>query len=763
MPIIESLSIAVGLSVLGLGYLFFRRRFTSRISRLNTELTQITEAQHFHQRVTVSDQDDEVANLEHTVNRMFEVLDAKDRKLSERENLFRNLAESVQESIVVHRGEIVYANPRAAALRGVRQADLVDKTVLELIHPDEHRRAREMAERRLVGEDVPERYEMKMQNRDGSGFWVEASDVVIDYQGKPAILTAAFDITQRLKMQRALAREKDRAEVTLESIGDGVITTDINGQIDYLNSAAEQLVGRTRDRAVGKTLDEIVSLVDEADRKAMRDPVALSLREGRRVSLGRRALLVSQGSEKEYSIEVNVSPIRGGDGVVLGTVIVLHDVTELRGLARQMSYQASHDALTGLYNRTEFERRLEDALKSAHDAGAAHVVCYLDLDRFKAVNDTCGHMAGDNMLREVAALIKDKVRDSDSVARLGGDEFGMLLNRCPLDKARQIADDVCRAVEDYRFVWRDKIFSIGISIGLVEIGHESGTVVDALSAADSACYVAKQKGRGRVHVYSARDEAMARHRGEIQWLQRLQRAIKEDQFELYSQPIVAASGRTDTGPACEIFLRMRDEKGAIVAPVEFIEAAERYHLMPSIDRWVIRTTLAAIAQGGLNLPDRRSCAINISGQTLGDAQFLEFVVETLDATGVAPEQLCFEVKESAVITNVSHASRFIEVLHGMGCSFALDDFGGGVGSFSNLKSLSMDYMKIDGSLTRGLDGDTVNQAMVAAMVKLARTLRIRVIAEQVEDQAVLDTVRSMGVDFVQGFCIGRPKPLPASP
>jgi len=377
------------------------------------------------------------------------------------------------------------------------------------------------------------------------------------------------------------------------------------------------------------------------------------------------------------------------------------------------------------------------------------------------VNDTCGHIAGDNMLREVAGLIKDEVRDSDVVARLGGDEFGMLLFGCPLDKARQIAEDVCTAVRDYRFVWRDKIFDIGVSIGLVEIGRESGTVIDALSAADSACYVAKQHGRSRVHVYSARDEALARHRGEIKWLQMLQRALKENRFDLLAQPIVALGGepRLGHGPAYEVLLRMRDEAGASIAPGDFLQAAERYHLMPSVDRWVVQTTLSALASGALRLPDSRCCTINLSGQTIGDAQFLEFVVDCLDRTGVRPSQICFEVTESAVMSNLTHAGRFIGVLHGVGCKFALDDFGSGLGALTNLKSLAMDYMKIDGSFIQGLERDTVNQAMVSAMLNLARTLAIQVVAEQVETQASLDTVRSMGLDFAQGYAIGRPKAL----
>jgi diguanylate cyclase (GGDEF)-like protein len=437
----------------------------------------------------------------------------------------------------------------------------------------------------------------------------------------------------------------------------------------------------------------------------------------------------------------------------------MRDVTELRGLTRQMSYQATHDALTGLINRHEFERRLEEVLASAHAGSGHHVLCYLDLDRFKAVNDTSGHLAGDSMLREVATMVKETVRDSDTVGRLGGDEFGLLLVGCPLEKARQIADDVVRKVSEYRFVWKDKIFSIGVSVGLVEISHTSGSLEEAMSAADSACYVAKRQGN-HVHVYSAHDEAVARHRGEIHWLQRLQTAIKENRFELMAQPIVSANEFTKDGPALEVLLRLQDDnvQGGI-APTEFLRAAERYRLMVDVDRWVVQTAFTALGRGGIRLPEGRSLAINLSGQTLGDPQFLEFVVDCFDATGVQPQQICFEVTESSVTVNIDHARRFIGVLHGMGCRFALDDFGRGISSFANLKNLSLDYLKIDGSFIRNLATDSVNQAMVAAMVKLARTLNFKVVAEQIEDDSALEAARRMGVDFLQGFQLGRPQPL----
>ncbi|MBT8137829.1 MAG: EAL domain-containing protein [Gammaproteobacteria bacterium] len=750
--------IGVGLVALVLTWFVTRRSFLRRIERLNLELGNIAEHQEFRQRVTETNRDDELGRLERSVNDVFDAIDSRDRADDVRERLFRNLAEGVQEAIIVLRNKVIYANPRAAAMRGVRQQDLINKSALEIVHPDFREQIADLFDRHLAGKEVPDRFEVQLLNREGEGVWVEGTTSIIDYEGKPALLFAAFDVSRRKNSAEQLSREKDRAATTLQSISYGVITADIDGQIDYMNAAAEAMLDCDSADARGRELLDIVSLVDETDRKPLRDPVAQCLQQHRRISLGRRALMLV-GTD-EYSVELSVSPIGGGPDMH-GCVIVIHDVTELRGLARQMSYQASHDALTGLFNRREFERRVDEALKTAQASGTGHVVCYLDLDRFKAVNDTCGHMAGDNMLREVAGLIREQVRDSDSVARLGGDEFGMLLFGCPLEKARQIADDACRAVEDYRFVWRDRIFQVGVSIGLVEIGHESGTVVDALMAADSACYVAKQS-RSRVHVYSARDEAVARNKGEIAWLQRLQVALKDNKFELHAQPIVSVDGKVTDGPAFEVLLRLHDDGGREIAPGEFIEAAERYKLMPRIDRWVIETAFSALGSGGLRLPDNRSCTINLSGQTIGDGQFLEFVVECLDRTGVIPDRICFELTESSVITNIGHARRFIEVLHGMGCRFALDDFGSGLGSLANLRELSMDFIKIDGSFLKNLETDAVNQAMVTAMIKLARTLDIKVVAEQVEDRESLDAIRKLGVDFVQGYAIGRPRPLPVA-
>ena len=558
--------------------------------------------------------------------------------------------------------------------------------------------------------------------------------------------------------------EKPRAVATLEAMGESVITVDADGRIDYINTAAEALLGQSFDQVVGKSFPDVASLVDESDRRSLGDPVRMALTSGGRVSMGRRAVLVPTNGVGDRSVELSVTPLKSEGKDTVGLVLVLHDTSELRGLTRQMTYQASHDALTGLVNRREFERRLQEAMDSAQTGDAAHALCYLDLDRFKVVNDTCGHTAGDNMLREVASIIKEAVRDSDTVGRIGGDEFALLLVGCPLEKARQIADDVVHSVSDYRFVWKDKIFNIGVSVGLVEIGRGGGALEDLMSSADSACYVAKKQGGVHVHVYSAREEANARHSGEIHWLQKLQGALRDNKFELYYQPIVHAQVGGLRGPSIEVFVRMEGENGQPASPpAEFIRAAERYRLMPFVDRWVVQTVLSALGRGGMKLPPGRSVAINIAGQTLGDSEFLEFVVDCFDHTGATPSDICFEVTESSVVANLDHARRFIAVLHGMGCEFALDDFGSGLSSFSTLKTLPMDYLKIDGSFIRNLAHDTVNQAMVAAMIELSRSLNFRIVAEQVEDQPSLDTVTSMGIDFVQGFIVGRPLPLSVTP
>jgi len=752
--IVALAGVVVGL----LAVIVWRERRWSVLRRLGDELDNIMRDRAYGRRVPA---EEPAATVAGHVNRLLDEIAGRGRLLLDRERSLEQVLSSLNEPTAVHSDRLLYVNDVFAALVGASsQAELMGRPLADIVHADFSALVREQLRRQLAQEPAPERLEIELHPSPLQTARVEMSTALIEYRGAPALLLSLVEMGPRTTVAATPSRARATAWETLDSIGEGIITTDVGGRIDYMNQVAESLTGVSAAEGLNHTLTEIVTLVDEVDRRSLGDPVRQCLASKSRVTLGRRGLMVAREGTEERSVELSAAPLMSSRGEVVGAVIVIRDVSELRGFTRQISYQASHDALTGLVNRREFERRLQEALDTARGNGARHVLCYLDLDRFKAVNDTCGHMAGDSMLREVAALIKDAVRDSDTVGRLGGDEFGLLLVGCPLEKARQIADDVVRAIGDYRFVWKDKIFNIGVSVGLVEISRESGMLDELLNAADSACYVAKKSGN-HVHVYSARDEAVARHRGEIQWLQQLQAALRESRFELLAQPIVATSTEAPArGPALEVLLRLQDESTPEgIPPGDFLRAAERYRLMPEVDRWVVQTALAALGRGGIRLPKGRSLAINLSGQTLGDPQFLEFVVDCLDRTGVTPQQLCFEVTENSVITNIDHARRFIGVLHGMGCEFALDDFGRGLSSFGNLKNLPLDYLKIDGTFIRNLASDTVNQAMVAAMIKLARTLKFRVIAEQVEDTGALEAATRMGADYVQGFQVGRPQPL----
>ena len=746
----------------GVGVLFaWKRRQVRAVNEFSQQIWRLTREAGAAGRIGLKGKPEALEQLGNAVNELLDNLEQRGARLLDREQLFQRLVETVHDAVLVYRKTILFANTRFLALLGASASDVVGRPLTEFVAPEYVELVENNLRRRLSGEAAAERYEVELLGKHGEVTRVELSSTLIDSGGEPALLLTALEMLPAAAPAGAAPRP--RAMATLDAMAESVITVDAEGRIDYVNHAAETLLGQSFDALVGRSFADAASLVDESDRRSLGDPVRKALATGGRITMGKRAVLVPANAALERSVEISVTPLTSDSKETLGLVLVLHDTSELRGLTRQMSYQASHDALTGLVNRREFERRLHEAVDSAQTGDAAHALCYLDLDRFKVVNDTCGHTAGDNMLREIATILKEAVRDSDTVGRIGGDEFALLLVGCPLEKARQIADDVVRSVNDYRFVWKDKIFNVGVSIGLVEIGRGGGSIEDIMNSADSACYIAKKQGGVHVHVYSAREEATARHSGEIHWLQKLQGALRDNKFELYYQPIVHARGNGIRGPALEVFVRLEGENGRPGAPpAEFIRAAERYRLMPHVDRWVVQAVLSALGRGGLKLPPGRSVAINISGQTLGDADFLEFVADCFDHTGASPTDICFEVTENAVAANLDHVRRFIAVLHGMGCEFALDNFGSGLSSFSTLKTLRMDYLKIDGSFIGNLAADTVNQAMVAAMIKLSRSLNFRIVAEQVEDQLSLDTVKGMGIDFVQGFIIGRPQPLSVS-
>jgi len=557
--------------------------------------------------------------------------------------------------------------------------------------------------------------------------------------------------------ETALYQEKERAEVTLYSIGDAVITTDESGRVDYFNPVAERLTGWVLENVQGKPLCEVMRLVNENTRETVANPVELCLKCGEILELAEHTLLIRDDGE-EVAIADSAAPIRDRAGHIIGAVMVYHDVGHARKLARQLSYQATHDALTGLYNRRAFEEQLKESLESAREEEREHALCYLDLDQFKIVNDTCGHIAGDEMLKQLAHLLQSKVREADVLARLGGDEFGVLLRYCALDQARVIAEDLRRTVRDFRFICDEHSFETGVSIGVVAVDGRTHNLVEVQSAADVACYAAKEGGRNRVHLYVPDDHELQQRQGEMRWVSRIHKAMAEDRFLLYCQPILPVDERSVLPNHFEILLRIQDEDGQEVPPMAFIPAAERYNLMPMIDGWAVRNVLRRVQQSGMRLQNS-IWTINISGRSLGDEEFLQLISQELEATEFPAQQICFEITETAAIANLRRASRFIKMLKAKGCKFALDDFGSGLSSFGYLKNLEVDYLKIDGSFVRDIVTDKIDRAMVEAINNLGHVMNIRTIAEFVENQQILDVLRSLKVDYAQGYGIARPLPL----
>ncbi len=656
---------------------------------------------------------------------------------------------------------IVEWNPAAKSIFGYRREEALGRHASELFARESGKGPRYKPwEGLLSGDSHARRSTSRNVTRDGRSITCEWYHTpLIDDNGRTIGITSlGQDITERVRARDLLFEEKERAQVTLESIGDAVITTDARGAINYMNPVAEDLTGWTQHEAAGRPLAEVFDIVNEITRAPVEDPVSKCLRKGRIVGLANHTVLIGRHG-REVAIEDSAAPIRARNGEIIGVVLIFHDVTKARALAQQLSWQASHDPLTGLGNRREFEHRLERAIADAQENNEIHALLYLDLDQFKVVNDTCGHTAGDELLKQLGLLLRDKVRENDTLARLGGDEFGLLLENCTTDRAVSVARHLADVIKDYRFVWQDKSFAIGASIGVVGIRAGRDRLADVLSKADMACYAAKDAGRNRAHVYEEGDAEIARQHGEMQWVSRITRALEEDRFILHAQAIRPADPGQPHLERYEVLLRMVDDAGAVISPMSFIPAAERFGLMPAIDRWVIKKLLAWLQESGSRSEHLGQCAINLSGHSLGDDHFLDFVVNALRESGVPADKICFEITETAAIANLSRALRLIKVLKGMGCRFALDDFGSGLSSFAYLKTLPVDYLKIDGGFVRDMVSDPIDYAMVEAINQIGHVMGIRTIAEFVENDAILDRLRAIGVDFVQGYGIHAPEPL----
>lgn len=600
--------------------------------------------------------------------------------------------------------------------------------------------------------------EYRIVRRDGSQRWIEAQGRVLRANDGCAMemIGTFLDITEHKRIESLLLEEKERALVTLHSIGDAVISTDAAGRIGYLNPVAERMTGCSVDEAQGQPLEQVFHIIDEETREQVANPMVRCLSEGKIIGLANHTVLVSR-SGAEYAIQYSAAPIQDRKGKILGVVLVFSDVTEARRLSRQISYQACHDALTGLINRCEFERRLDRVMQTARRASTENALCYMDLDQFKLVNDTCGHVAGDELLRQVSGLLVGGVRHRDTVARLGGDEFGLLMEHCSLRKAEQVASKLVEAIADYKFFWENKHFNIGVSIGLVAINESSADINSLLSAADTACYMAKDQGRNRIHVHQENDAELAKRHREMQWAVQLPRALEEGRFQLYFQPMAPVASKYGEGAHYEVLLRM--EGDPMVMPKAFFPAADRYNLSSKLDRWVITTTFQWIADHPAHLEQLYLCAINLSGHSLNDETFPQFVRRQFKELPISPEKICFEITETVAIANLSRATAFIKAFRAQGCRFSLDDFGSGLSSFAYLKNLPVDFLKIDGMFVKDILNDPLDLAMVKSINEIGQVMSKQTIAEFVENAAILEKLRGIGVDYAQGYGIAPPHPI----
>jgi diguanylate cyclase (GGDEF)-like protein/PAS domain S-box-containing protein len=560
---------------------------------------------------------------------------------------------------------------------------------------------------------------------------------------------AARDITKLKRVQTDLAKSQQRLQSLYDDTPSTFFTININSIIVSVNDYGAKEYGYEIDQLLGRPFHDLMLAEDQS---VVAEQIAKCFAEPDKVFSWELRKLRKSGKEIWAKESARVVINQNGENELF---IVSEDMTERHKLTQALSYQATHDSLTDLFNRSEFERQLE-LLLAAGETG--HALCFLDLDQFKIINDACGHLAGDDLLKNIAEFLNRKVSSDDVLARLGGDEFGILMKHCSLEQAAKTANEIRQLIEEYQFIWQNRQYSVGVSIGIVAIDRNNCSLDMIMSRVDAACYMAKDYGRNRVHVYDEYDADIERHRGEMGWVNRIKDAIDNDKFELYSQKIININTPQSSPTSCELLIRLV-EGDNVILPGAFLPAAERFDLATKIDKWVVSAAMDWLAMEQQNSQVLSYCSINLSGHSLSDDEFLEFLLQKLSASNIYCHIICFEITETAAVSNLSSAIRFIEQVKAKGCSFALDDFGSGVSSFTYLKNLPVDYVKIDGSFVKDIADDPIDCAMVRSINEIAQLMGKKTIAEFVENDEILAQLRTIGVDYAQGFGIGKPTPL----
>ncbi len=632
-----------------------------------------------------------------------------------------------------------------------------------MVHPDDRTRLLAAVRLAILG-DGDYSVEHRIVTPSAEVRWIaERGQAIRDETGWVVrILGVSQDITDRVRTELALRREQEWAETTLASIDDGVIRTGPLGSIEYMNRVAERLTGCSATDTIGLTLDQVYRVVEESSRVPLPHPVDRCLKERRPVMLpGQRVLVARDGSER--AVRDSASPIVGAGGELLGAVLAFKDVTAVRDIERERLELATHDLLTGLPNRSSFERRLARALERVVASAGCLVVLQVDLAQLKVVNDTSGHLAGDELIRQAGRRLTEWAEDRYPLARLAAEEFGFIAEAGGASDARAVAESLRSALQSFRFVWQDRVYEAHANIGYVT-ARSGDTPTSLMIAADIACMVAKESGRDRIHEYLADDEALAQRYRQMDWIHRIHKALESDGFRLYCQPIqpldpTAAEG----GLLGEVLIRMVNEEGELVLPRTFVPAAERYRVISKIDRWVVARSFELLQQGA-SLGGRRldRLALNLSGETLADESFLDFVIERLEATGVDAHRLLFEITETAAVANLDGALRFISELKARGVRFVLDDFGSGLSSFAYLKNLPVDFLKVSGDFLSGIEAEPINRTLVRSINQIGHELGLQVIGEGVESEEILSAVLDIRLDYAQGYWIAPPQPFDES-
>jgi two-component system CheB/CheR fusion protein len=683
------------------------------------------------------------------------------RQVAESASKLRAVVDSVLVGIITidRQGNIADTNSTVEDMFGYAPRELIGHR-LEKILPDmvapQHQsyidRYLQTGKKKILGMVR----ELEAQRKDGTLFPIELAINELEVGGEILFTGVINDISKRKKAESELYAEQLRAMVTLESINDAVILIDELMQIRYVNPVAEDLTGWSSAQACGRNLRDVYHIIEEKSRASLFDKLAEQIANNERIFFHDGMILRRQDGS-EYNIEQSLAPLVDRNGNSLGSVLSFHDITNRRQLLHQMTWQAQHDSLTGLVNRNEFEHRVTMALASANSFERQHALLYLDLDQFKLVNDTCGHHAGDELLRQLSSILASALRNRDTLARMGGDEFAVLLENCSVSQAEQIAEKLRELVEEYRFTHEDKVFRVGVSVGVVSISRETKDLAGLFSDADAACYAAKESGRNRVKIHSPDDKELEYKRSEMHWVARINQALDDNRLQLHFQAIHPL--KSSEPPHWEALIRFIDEHHEEVLPGVFLPAAERYGLTQNLDRWVLTRVVTELAKRRSGI--RPVVAINLSGSSVVSTKFFGYALDLFKQYPAVAEQICFEITETTAITNFSAAQEFMRAMKRQGCLFSLDDFGTGMSSFGYLKNLPVDFLKIDGVFVRDILHDEIDLFMVESINRIGQIMNIKTIAEFAESEAIIDKLTQIGVDYAQGYGVGRPLPLKA--